>query len=289
MKKDGFTLIEIIVAMAILSILAGTLAPMMYRVWESNEIAVTRERMVDLKTAIAGSRELIQQGVRSHYGFVGDVGVIPDTLDDLVTDSGAWTNWNGPYLGGGFNPSTFKLDAWSNPIIFTEHSPPLVVSGESIAATLRSAGSDRIIGTSDDIDENSDLSLQILSKDVWPTADIQGNLTLTLTATSAATPSYFATLRSNFANGTGTANASTGCIALNIGPVEADVPKNIVQAFDTSFPVSLPIGKITLRSRLFSDSGCTVLLEETSDMAIFISDGLIELSINPPTLYYRIN
>jgi general secretion pathway protein G len=289
MDKKGFTLIEIIVAMAILSILAGVMVPMVYRTWESNEIAITRARMVDLKTAIAGAPELYQQGIRSHYGFVGDIGLLPDSLDDLVIDSGTWPDWQGPYIGGGFNAATFKLDAWSKPIIYTEHPTPLVISGEAVAATLRSSGPDRIFDTADDIDENSDLSLQILSKDIWPTADIQGNLNITLTATTETTPIYFATLRTSFRNGPALATADTGCILLSIGLVESGVPKIIIQAFDTSFPVTLPIGRITLRSRLFSDATCSTLLEETSDMAIFVSDGINELSVNPPPLYHRID
>jgi general secretion pathway protein G len=289
MEKKGFTLIEIIVAMAILSILAGVMVPMVYRTWESNEIAITRARMADLKTAIAGAPELYQQGVRSHYGFVGDIGLLPDSLDDLVVDSGSWPNWQGPYLGGGFDANTFKLDAWSTPIIYTEHPVPLIISGEAVAATLRSSGPDRTLGTADDIDENSDLSLQILSKDIWPTARVQGNLHITLTATTAVTPTYYADLRTSYQNGTAPATANTDCIPLNIGTVESGVPKTIIQGFDTSFPETLPVGRSTLRSRLFSDAACTLLLTETSDMAIFVSDGLNELSLNPPPLYYRIN
>lgn len=289
MNRRGFTLIEMIVAMAIMSIMAGILVPMIYRVWESNEAALTRERMAELKTAIAGNPRLYQQGVRSHYGFVGDIGALPDNLDDLISDSAVWANWNGPYLGGGFDTAKFKRDAWGQPIAYTEHSPPLVVSGEELAATLRSAGPDRTFGTADDIDETSDLALQILSKDVWPTARIRGNLSVTLTATTETTPVYFANLRASYNNGTGFAVVASSCFALNIGLVQSAVPKTVSLAFDTSVPAALPIGRTTLRSRLFSDATCDTLLEETNDMAIFVSDGLNELSVNPPTLYHRID
>lgn len=289
MNRRGFTLIEMIVAMAIMSIMAGILMPMVYRIWESNEAALTRERMAELKTAIAGNPRLYQQGVRSHYGFVGDIGALPDNLDDLVSDSGVWVNWNGPYPSGGFDTAKFKRDAWGQPIIYTEHSPPLVVAGEELAATLRSSGPDRTFGTADDIDETSDLALQILSKDVWPTARIRGNLNVTLTAVTETTPTYFANLRASYNNGTGLAVADSSCFALNVGLVQSGVPKTVSQAFDTSVPAALPIGRVTLRSRLFSDATCDTLLEETNDMALFVSDGLNELSVNPPTLYHRID
>jgi general secretion pathway protein G len=289
MNKAGFTLIEIIVTMAIMSILAGALVPMVYRVWESNEIALTRARMADLKTAIAGDPNLYQQGIRSDYGFVGDIGDLPDTLDDLISDSGAWIGWNGSYLPGGSDPVNFMRDAWGRDIVYSVHSPPLLIAGKEVAATLRSAGPDGNFGTADDIDENSALELQILSKDVWPTASIRGNLNITLTATTEVTPVYYANLRATYRTGSGVATASTGCIGLNIGLVQSGVAKTVAQAIDTSFPLTLPIGQSTLRSRLFSDADCSLLLEETNDMAIFVSDGLRELSVNPPMLYYRID
>lgn len=288
MSRNGFTLIEIIVVMAIMSILAGVLTPMVYRTWDDSKSALTRERMATLKIAIAGDPTLYQQGIRSNYGFVGDVGALPETFDDLTTDSGVWTGWNGPYLGG-FDAVTFKLDAWGREIIYTEHSPPLLVSGEEIAATLRSAGSDGNFGNSDDINEVSDLPLQILSQDVWPTATIRGNLSATLTTTTETTPTYFANLLVSYRNGSGMATAVTHCIPLNIGLVQTGVPKTVIQAFDTSFPITLPIGRIALRSRLFSDAVCAALLEETNEMALFVSNGLREISFNPPTLYHRID
>lgn len=36
-NKNGFTLIEVVVVMAIIAILSGIMIPMIYRVWEGNE------------------------------------------------------------------------------------------------------------------------------------------------------------------------------------------------------------------------------------------------------------
>jgi general secretion pathway protein G len=289
MKNRGFTLIEIIVAMAILSIMAGTLVPMLYKTWESNEIAVTRGRMLELKKAMVGDRALVQQGIRTHYGFAGDNGVLPPGIDDLLTAPAGWVNWNGPYLGG-FDPDTYKSDAWGNGIAYARHNPALTVSGISVAATLRSAGPDRTFGTGDDIDEVSDLELQILEGDVWPTATVQGNLSYTFTAgTSEVTPAYWADILASYHDGAGTATTVTVCIPLAVGPVQVGVPKNVGMAFEENFGIELPVGPVNLRSRLFSDNACTAFLAETNEMAIFISDGLSKISVNPPTLYYPIN
>lgn len=289
MKNRGFTLIEIIVAMAILSIMAGTLVPMLYKTWESNEIAVTRGRMLELKKAMVGDRALVQQGIRTHYGFVGDNGLLPAGIQDLVTNFGTFANWNGPYLGG-FDPATYKSDAWGNGIAYARHNPFLSVSGMSVAATLRSAGPDRTFGTGDDIDENSDLDLQILEDDVWPTATVQGNLSYTFTVgTSEVTPAYWADILASYHDGAGMATTVTVCIPLAVGPVQVGVPKNVGQSFEENFGIELPVGRIKLRSRLFSDNGCTAFLAETNEMATFINDGLSKISVHPPTLYYPIN
>jgi hypothetical protein len=274
--------------MAILSIMAGTLVPMLYKTWESNEIAVTRGRMLELKKAMVGDRALVQQGIRTHYGFAGDNGVLPPGIDDLLTAPAGWVNWNGPYLGG-FDPDTYKSDAWGNGIAYARHNPALTVSGISVAATLRSAGPDRTFGTGDDIDENSDLELQILEEDVWPTATVQGNLSYTFTAGTDVTPAYWAYILARYHDGAGMATTVTVCIPLTVGPVQAGVPKNVGQAFEENFGIELPVGPVNLRSRLFSDNACTAFLAETNEMAIFISDGLSKISVNPPTLYYPIN
>jgi hypothetical protein len=275
--------------MAILSIMAGTLVPMLYKTWESNEIAVTRGRMLELKKAMVGDRALVQQGIRTHYGFAGDNGVLPPGIDDLLTAPAGWVNWNGPYLGG-FDPDTYKSDAWGTDIEYTRHDPFLAVSGMSVIATLRSAGPDRTFGTGDDIDENSDLESQIFEDDVWPTATVQGNLSYTFTAgTSEITPAYWADILASYHDGAGTATTVTVCIPLAVGPVQVGVPKNVGQSFEENFGIELPVGRVKLRSRLFSDNACTAFLAETNEMATFVNDGLSKIPVNPPTLYYPIN
>jgi len=69
MKDQGFTLIEVIVVMAIVAILAGIMVPFVYRVWEGDEIELTRERMGEIKKALVGDPRLIQNGIRTNYGL----------------------------------------------------------------------------------------------------------------------------------------------------------------------------------------------------------------------------
>jgi general secretion pathway protein G len=272
MKNRGFTLIEIIVAMAILSIMAGTLVPMMYQVWENNAVSLTQERMLELKKAMVGDRALVQQGIRSHYGFVGDNGQLPSSLDDLVTNSGAWANWNGPYLGGN------NLDAWKNAVIYT----PVNVSGINISATLLSYGPDGKEG-------GDDVSLHILEGDVCPTDRVQGNLNYTFTSNSTQAAPSAVRLVAKYPTKTGTAEVVTNCVVLpTAGDVQPGEPKVVAQFVDDDFGITLPVGPVVVRSRLFRDANCMIELGDTSEISVFISDGQSKIYVNPPTLYYPI-
>jgi general secretion pathway protein G len=288
MKNRGFTLIEIIVAMAILSIMAGTLVPLLYKTWESNEIAVTRGRMLELKKAMVGDRALVQQGIRTHYGFAGDNGLLPTGIQDLVSDSGSFANWNGPYLGG-FDPATYASDAWGNGIAYVRHNPFLAVSGLSVAATLRSAGPDRTFGTGDDIDEISDLALQILGDDVWPTEKMQGNRSYTFSAAPAApATNYYADLQVNYNTEAGSEMGGEKIVSCDSMGVDTATtyPFTVSKSFTFDLTDNLPVGRVVLSSSLFSDSACTNLVLAETDVAIFVSDGQKTIFVNPPPLYH---
>ncbi len=113
MRTKAFTLIEVMVVMAIISILAGMLVPSVWKFWESEEIAITRERMHNLKIAMVGDKTLVQNGVRTHFGFVGDVGQLP------------FGNISGikAYMPSGFDPNTYNKDAWGTPFSYELGTP----------------------------------------------------------------------------------------------------------------------------------------------------------------------
>lgn len=128
MREKAFTLIEVMVVMAIISILAGMMAPAVWKYWESEEIATTRERMRELKRSMIGDKSLIQNGVRTHYGFVGDFGTLPFTNStscafkflnssaDMTLPQYDAANWSGRYLSSSSDPTDYAVDAWGNPI-----------------------------------------------------------------------------------------------------------------------------------------------------------------------------
>jgi len=86
---------------------------------ETVQVEETREELDQLAQAIAGNPSLISGGSRTDYGYVGDIGALPSTLDALVQNPG-FATWNGPYLRDDFSASSgapnteFKRDAWGN-------------------------------------------------------------------------------------------------------------------------------------------------------------------------------
>lgn len=288
MRAPGFTLVEVIVTMAVISILAGIIVPLSYRAWEAGEISLTRSRMAEIKKAMVGDAAMVQHGIRIDYGFVGDNGELPAALDELATDHGNYPNWRGPYLGTGIDPREFARDAWGEPLLYTPISDAF---GRRVAAVLASKGPDRIEGTTDDLDAVNAPAEQILSGDVVPTNLVEGNLSYVISVTDAdESPVYYATLTGRYREGAGEAVMSMSeCLALDIGLVQKLVPRSGAMRFAGTFPISPPIGKLAVTARLFANEACNgAPLAETSESLFFVSPGTSAILLNPPALYYRI-
>lgn len=174
MKKNAFTLIEVMVVMAIISILAGMMVPAVWRFWESEEISTTRQRMKDLKIAMVGDRSLVQNGVRTHYGFVGDFGTLPFSnstscaFNYLNSSSGMTLpafnpdNWSGRYLPSSSDSNSYAVDAWGKPIQCANKS---FKDGRFVAVNLTS------VAPSGEV-----LQEIITENEVTPTDVVSGNI-----------------------------------------------------------------------------------------------------------------
>jgi general secretion pathway protein G len=141
----GFTLIEVIVVIAVVSILASMAVPYVVKVIDQAREESTRKQMEDLYRAIMGD----PKGPTA--GYVGDMGALPAVLDRLNTQGtqpgrsygtlGVKYGWDGPYAKIGFNPGAYVLDGWGTPLAY----------GNPGAGQIRSAGPDRTLGNADDI------------------------------------------------------------------------------------------------------------------------------------------
>jgi len=129
----GFTLIELILVIVLLGILAALTANLLANSLDQSRFDDTFKEMNDLSKAMVGNPDLVNAGVRSDFGFVGDMGGLPTSLTQLLTqgtlpawtvydtDLGTGTGWRGPYLETKQDDSgTYlaTLDGWGNPYAY---------------------------------------------------------------------------------------------------------------------------------------------------------------------------
>ncbi|MEM7491103.1 MAG: type II secretion system major pseudopilin GspG, partial [Pseudomonadota bacterium] len=114
----GFSLVEMLVAVAIVGLLVGLVGPAAMGQLQSSRAKTTEAQIAQIRTAL----DIFQI----------DTGRLPteaEGLQVLVTNDASIPGWNGPYLRDGKLP----LDGWSAPFIYAR---------EGGAVQVRSLGAD---------------------------------------------------------------------------------------------------------------------------------------------------
>lgn len=270
MRTKAFTLIEVMVVMAIISILAGMLVPVAWKFWESEEIATTKQRLEDLRSAMVGERTLVQNGVRTNFGFIGDNGELPfgnmtaaGGLKYLAEkpDSG-YPLWAGPYMKGDFDILTYTSDAWGRRFVYT----PVLSSNRYISAEIRSYGPNGLPNDSDDI------VVLVGERETMPTSRLTGKIPSNLIRTKPySVNTELVYPDASMAGGIrDTTLLNTDC---------RQIPAS--QGVYTSVHIQkLPIGKIAYRTNIYSSAQCIGTPVSTLESYYFINDSAKEMLVD---------
>ncbi|MEZ5358097.1 MAG: prepilin-type N-terminal cleavage/methylation domain-containing protein [Candidatus Zixiibacteriota bacterium] len=145
-SQSGYSLIEVVVVIIILGILASVALQPTGEIVTTVRTEETKAEMERLAFAIAGNPVLVSNGIRTDFGYVGDVGALPPNWDALVTNPGGLSTWNGPYIqdafAGGTGNNEFKFDGWGAPYSAPGISFSSVGSGETMTRKVSNSVDD---------------------------------------------------------------------------------------------------------------------------------------------------
>ncbi len=115
MNSRGVTLIEMLIVILILGMLFAVAFRTIDATTYQSRFDATTKEMAEIIKAFVGNPDLVSDGRRISFGYVGDLGQLPDNFDGLIRPEG--TNWKGPYVPRKFIEDTtgFKTDAWGSP------------------------------------------------------------------------------------------------------------------------------------------------------------------------------
>lgn len=146
LTKSGFTLLEVLVVLALGVLFASMMAGFSTDFDEQNRFDETRKRMLEIKKALLGGPNTYTNGRRQFTGYIADMGVLPELVDvrgtreDNTDDQPLalwrkgrqpegryhreyriWAGWRGPYI----EPPVDDVlrDGWGNPFVFSPPDP----------------------------------------------------------------------------------------------------------------------------------------------------------------------
>lgn len=125
-KKDGFTLVEIIIVVIIMSLIAALIVPRLFKKVESSKQRIAKTQII-----------LIENAIKM---FKLDTGIYPTTeqgLRALMKKPSGVPNWDGPYLEKGI-----PKDPWGRDYHYKYPGEKYIYEIKSLGADGKPAGKD---------------------------------------------------------------------------------------------------------------------------------------------------
>jgi len=140
--QAAFTLIEVIVVIGVISILAGSMAPMISQRLDAAREEASRTEMENLRKALLAY-------ARDTGGFPAEKKTDPESLALLeAPEKAAPPGWRGPYIIGSYENQDYTRDAWNKAYRYRLLSSS---KGGGDQVMISSAGPDRGFGGKDDL------------------------------------------------------------------------------------------------------------------------------------------
>ncbi len=180
-SRGGFSYLTVIVVLAMLSIAGGVAAVFSSQLLDIRRERQSRDELADIKKAITGNTNYVVLGSRGDFGYIGNMGSLPSSLEDLYKKGSqpAYTfstgkivgaGWKGPYIVPLLieNVDSLKKDPFGNDYVYST-SQYTRSDGEVVVAKITSKGADGTLSTSDD------RFIEILKREVFAT--VAGSVT----------------------------------------------------------------------------------------------------------------
>lgn len=142
----GFTLIEVVIVILVIGVLASVAIRQIGTTIDTAKYEQTKKELDLLAFAIVGNPEIRADGSRSDFGYVGDNGALPPSIDALASNPGIAT-WNGPYVAGGTTATDFKTDGWGTAYVYANTTISSTGSGSAIDKSFAASSTELLNNT----------------------------------------------------------------------------------------------------------------------------------------------